>query len=323
MEDKKELVLKSQEGLVAVANQFLTAKGQEVKLPHNYDVNNSVKCLYLQVLDLKDKQGRPAFDVCTPQSIKMAVQKMVSKGLDPSKNQCYPIVRGNTLNLEVGAYGNAKQARSICKIRINSVVIREGDIVDIIIRPNGTKQIKHTTKWQNANNKITGAYAVGVNMETGEIDNSDIMTAEEIKISQMHSSNYGKVHNEFPHEMARKTVTSRLAKHYINTSDDSYKFEVYGEDGNEITADNNYDYINNETIDAGETLNVKEEDTVVEINEDGEYTQSSLDDLPNLEEPNIEGREIWYSEYKENPDKYTLVKNSYNAKTKTCRVIDK
>ena len=323
MENKKELVLKTQEGLVAVANQFLSAKGQEVELPPNYDVNNSVKCLYLQVLDLKDKQGRSAFDVCTPQSIKMAVQKMVSKGLDPSKNQCYPIVRGNSLNLEVGAYGNAKQARSICKIRINSVVIRDGDNVEIVIRPNGTKLIKHSTKWQNANNKITGAYAVGVNMETGEIDNSDIMTAEEIKISQMHSSNYGKVHNEFPHEMARKTVTSRLAKHYINTSDDSYKFEVYGEDGNEITSENNYDYINGETIDATETLNTVEDEPVVEINDDFDTEQTTLDDLPQINEEEKEGREIFYSEYKDNKDKYTLVKNSYDAVKKTCRVIDK
>lgn len=287
MEEQKEVrevAFRSQEGFVATANNFLVAKGQEVELPPNYDVNNSVKCLYLQVLDLKDKQGRPALEVCTKQSITMAIQKMVSKGLDPSKNQCYPIVRGNALNLEIGAYGNAKQAKSICRIRINSVVIREGDEIEIEIRPNGTKVIKHKTKWQNQNNKITGAYAVGVNMDTGEVDNSDIMTAEEIKTSQMHSSNYGKVHNEFPHEMARKTVTSRLAKHYINTSDDSYKFQIFGEDGNGITAENNYDYLNNETINAKETF--KDDDhTVIEV-EDNETKseEPTLDDLPPVEE---------------------------------------
>lgn len=290
MEEKKEITLKSQEGLVAVANQFLSAKGQEIKIPSNYDVNNSVKCLYLQVLDLKDKQERPAFDVCTPQSIKMAVQKMVSKGLDPSKNQCYPIVRGNVLCLEVGAYGNAKQARSICRIRINSVAIREGDDVDIEIRPNGTKIIRHKTSWKNQNNAIVGAYAVGVNIDTGEIDNSDIMTMEEIKISQMHSQNYGKVHNEYPHEMSRKTVTSRLAKHYINTSDDSYKFQVFDENGNEITAENNYDYLKDQTIDVKETLS-ENENTII-INEESDenvgYTAEEVEDLPIIEEYHCE-----------------------------------
>ena len=116
----------------------------------------------------------------------MAVQKMITKGVDPSKNQCYLIPRGKVLNLEIGAFGNIKQTMSVCRIKINSVVIYDGDSVDIEIRPNGTKVIHHKTSWKNMQGgKIVGAYAVGTNMDTGEVDNSDIMTAEENKKSQL------------------------------------------------------------------------------------------------------------------------------------------
>lgn len=282
--EKREIALKSQEGLIEVAHQFVSTKGAEITLPPNYDVNNAVKSFWLKLVQTKDKQDRPALEVCTPVSIQQAVQNMITKGVDPSKNQCYLIVRGKTLNLEVGSFGNVKQAMSTCKIRINSVVIRQCDQVEIEIRPNGTKVIHHKTSWANADKELTGAYAVGVNMATGEIDNSDIMTAKEIKTSHLKSSNYGKVHNEFAHEMYRKTVASRLAKHYINTSDDSFKFEVYDENGKEITADNNYDYLNEQSINANDKF---EEDTVVIVDDEPETETEpeTLNDLPDIEEP--------------------------------------
>lgn len=329
MEQSKELVLKSQEGLLAVANKFINEKGGEIVLPPNYDVNNAVKYFWLQLLQTKDKQDRPALEVCTPISIKMAVQKMITKGVDPSKNQCYLIPRGKVLNLEIGAFGNIKQTMSVCRIKINSVVIYDGDSVDIEIRPNGTKIIHHKTSWKNMQGgKIIGAYAVGTNMDTGEVDNSDIMTAEEIKKSQLKSSNYGKVHNEFPHEMARKTVASRLAKHYINTSDDSGKIEVFDENGNRITCENNYDYLKEQKIDANESLNNDEQVIIIDDEEpimeetDEDFVNDSFDDLPDLEPiKNEDGTmEVWYAEYKNNKDKYNLVAGSYDAYTKKCKV---
>lgn len=313
-EEKQELVqveetgnkvaLRTQEGLVALAQSYLRKNG-DVVLPPNYDVNDAIKSLYLATLQTVDKNGRPALEVCTKESITEAVQHYVSKGLNVAKKQCYPIVRGNTLTLHESYFGRQKEAMSYAGIKINSNVIYEGESVEIDTRQDGSKIIRHKPDFTKFDDKkIVGAYAVAVK-EDGTVDDSDIMTIKEIRRSWAQGSSGGTVHENFPVEMARKTVIARLAKKYVNTSDDKTKFEVLNSDMG--------DYYNDADLDP----NVEIEDNV-EIKPIPKKTTNKTEMV-------VEGldngtKEITYAEFINHKDKYRAVPNSYDKEKKTIQV---
>lgn len=304
VEGEHKITLRSQEGLVAIAQTYLKKNG-DVILPPNYDVNDAVKALYLATLQTKDKQGRPALEVCTRESIEQAVQNYVSKGLNVAKKQCYPIVYGNTLTLSESYFGKQKQAHSYAGVTINSNVIYEGEKVNIIVRPNGTKIIEHTPDFSKFNtDKIVGAYAIAVN-DNGDVVDSDIMTIAEIKKSWAKSQSGGTVHKEFPVEMARKTVIGRIAKRFINTSDDSSKYTTIDSDMGDV-------YSNSLEIDANTVIEDDKPTPKKATTNNDELVVDSLDEEST--------KEILYSEYKNNKTKYRAVPNSYSEETKTIRV---
>ncbi len=304
VEGEHKITLRSQEGLVAIAQTYLKKNG-DVILPPNYDVNDAVKALYLATLQTKDKQGRPALEVCTRESIEQAVQNYVSKGLNVAKKQCYPIVYGNTLTLSESYFGKQKQAHSYAGVTINSNVIYEGEKVNIIVRPNGTKIIEHTPDFSKFNtDKIVGAYAIAVN-DNGDVVDSDIMTIAEIKKSWAKSQSGGTVHKEFPVEMARKTIIGRIAKRFINTSDDSSKYTTIDSDMGDV-------YSNSLEIDANTVIEDDKPTPKKATTNNDELVVDSLDEEST--------KEILYSEYKNNKTKYRAVPNSYSEETKTIRV---
>ena len=310
MENKQELIevegenkisLRTQEGLIAVAQTYLKKNG-DVILPPNYDVNDAVKALYLKTIQTVDKQKRPVLEICTRESIEQVVQNYVSKGLNIAKNQCYLVCYGNTLTLQESYFGKQKEANAYAGITINSNVIYEGEKVNIVVRPNGTKIIEHTPDFSKFDtNKIIGSYAIAVN-DKGEVVDSDIMTMKEIRQSWAKSSSGGTVHKEFPVEMTRKTVIARLAKRFINTSDDSTKFEVVNSDMGDYEINANDIIIEDNKPTPKKTQSTNEQEMVVE--ELGEE----------------QTKEIPYSEFKNNTDKYRAVPNSYDKETKTIRV---
>lgn len=310
MENKQELIevegenkisLRTQEGLIAVAQTYLKKNG-DVILPPNYDVNDAVKALYLKTIQTVDKQKRPVLEVCTRESIEQVVQNYVSKGLNIAKNQCYLVCYGNTLTLQESYFGKQKEANAYAGITINSNVIYEGEKVNIVVRPNGTKIIEHTPDFSKFDtNKIIGAYAIAVN-DKGEVVDSDIMTMKEIRQSWAKSSSGGTVHKEFPVEMTRKTVIARLAKRFINTSDDSTKFEVVNSDMGDYEINANDIIIEDNKPTPKKTQSTNEQEMVIE--ELGEE----------------QTKEIPYSEFKNNTDKYRAVPNSYDKDTKTIKV---
>lgn len=310
MENKQELIevegenkisLRTQEGLIAVAQTYLKKNG-DVILPPNYDVNDAVKALYLKTIQTVDKQKRPVLEVCTRESIEQVVQNYVSKGLNIAKNQCYLVCYGNTLTLQESYFGKQKEANAYAGITINSNVVYEGEKVNIVVRPNGTKIIEHTPDFSKFDtNKIIGAYAIAVN-DKGEVVDSDIMTMKEIRQSWAKSSSGGTVHKEFPVEMTRKTVIARLAKRFINTSDDSTKFEVVNSDMGDYEINANDIIIEDNKPTPKKTQSTNEQEMVIE--ELGEE----------------QTKEIPYSEFKNNTDKYRAVPNSYDRETKTIKV---
>ena len=301
-----KVALRTQEGLVALAQSYLRKNG-DVVLPPNYDVNDAIKSLYLATLQTVNKEGKPALEVCTKESITEAVQNYVSKGLNVAKKQCYPIVRGNMLTLHESYFGRQKEAKAYAGIKINSNVIYEGESVEIDTRQDGSKIIRHKpdfTKFDPA--KIVGAYAVAVR-DDGAVDDSDIMTIKEIRRSWAQGSSGGKVHEAFPVEMARKTVIARLAKKYVNTSDDKTKFEILNSDMG--------DYYNNDTINA----DVEIEDNV-EIKPVAKETTNKVEMVVDGIDGSGETKEITYNEFINHKDKYRAVPNSYSKEKKTILV---
>lgn len=307
----REVSLRTQEGFVEVAKTFLHNNG-DIIVPPNYDVNDAVKALYLQALDTKDKNKRPALEVCTQNSIEKCIQNYVSRGLNVAKNQCYLVVHGNTLTLMDSYFGKQKNAKEYANVRINTSVIYEGEEVKIIARPDGSKLIEHKPDFSKFDtDKIVGAYAVAVDIQTSEVVNSDIMKMKEIKQSWAKSSSDGNVHKQFPVEMCRKTVAGRLAKSFINTSNDEYKFTSINSDVGDISIDAN-------DMNKKEEKKQSEEEVIVidELNINNEQKNENISELNS----NLKTKTINYSEYKNNKEKYKLVPDSYNSTTKTVEV---
>ena len=304
-ESENKVALRSQEGLVALAQNYLQNNGSVI-LPPNYDVNDAVKALYLKALQTTNKQGKPALDVCTRESIEQVVQNYVSRGLNVAKNQCYLVCYGNTLTLQDSYFGKQKQATAYAHIKQKSNVVYEGEEFSIEVRNDATRVVNHKpdfSKWKL--DKIIGAYSVAVR-EDGSIDNTEIMTMEEIKRSWAKSQSGGTVHKDFPVEMARKTVIARQAKGYINSSDDSNKFVL------ESDMDNFY---------VDEELNA---DLIIEDTQPKKTAKPSTDsEEPEMVIEELDGeetKEIKYSEFKNNKTKYRAVPNSYDEERKTIRV---
>lgn len=304
-----EVALRTSEGFIAIANEFVKNHG-EIILPPNYDVNDAVKALYLQVLQTVDKQKRPVLEVCTRTSIEQVIQQYVSKGLNASKKQCYLVAYGNALTLQDSYFGKQKQAKEYAHIRINSQVVYEGEELTIEQRIDGSRIIHHKpdfTKFDT--DKIVGAYAVAIR-EDGNVDDSDIMTAKELKASHAKSSSGGTVHKEFPVEMSRKTVIGRLAKKYINTSDDSSKFNVVDTDMG--------DYYVDEEINAD--IVVTDDIKPAKPAPEPKQKESAEPEMVVEELGGEETKEIPYADFKNNQDEYRAVPKSYDSKKKTIRV---
>lgn len=304
-----EVALRTSEGFIAIANEFVKNHG-EIILPPNYDVNDAVKALYLQALQTVDKQKRPVLEVCTRTSIEQVVQQYVSKGLNASKKQCYLVAYGSTLTLQDSYFGKQKQAKDYAHIKINSQVVYEGEELTIEQRIDGSRIIHHKpdfTKFDT--DKIVGAYAVATR-EDGSVDDSDIMTAKELKASHAKSSTGGTSHKEFPVEMSRKTVIGRLAKKYINTSDDSSKFNVVDTDMGDYYVDEeiNADLVITDDVKPAKSTPAPKVETAPE-------NEMVIEDLEGEQT-----KEIYYSEYLKNKDSYRVVPQSYNNSKKTIKV---
>lgn len=320
-----ELVIKTQADVMELANSFI--KTNNIITSKNYNVENAMVSLFTNVLSAKDKNGKSVLDTCTPLSIQNAVYECITNELTPSKKQTYFIPYGNELTSQTSYFGNVKKAMDVANVKIHSQVVREGDSIDAEMRANGTMLIRHKPDIKSLNKPIIMAYAVASNPATGEVVDSDIMTIEEIKKSWAKSRSGGAVSKEFPHEMARRTVTNRLAKHFINTSNDSNKIFITNPDGTQIQV-NQYD----DLIDTDYVINTDEQEKFEKEPfkpETNDYVVTaenlSLGNLtPIAESVEVpEGAiEIDYNEVKggKNKDKYRVIPNTFNKEKYTCMV---
>lgn len=192
-----------------------------LKLPVNYNASNALKSAFFKLREVKDKNGKPALEVCTRESIANALLDMVVQGLSPAKTQCYFIVYGSQLQLNRSYFGTQAVLKRLTNVKdIWANVIFDGDEFDYEIAGGREKLLKHETNFLNRDNAILGAYAVVKTNNDEEI--LTVMTRKEIDASWGQSkSKQQTVHSKFPQEMAKRTVINRAAKAFINTSDDS------------------------------------------------------------------------------------------------------
>lgn len=189
-------------------------------LPPNYNASNALKSAFFRLQEVKDRNNRPALEVCTRESVANALLDMVTQGLSPAKTQCYFIVYGDQLQLNRSYFGTQAVLKRLTNVKdIWANVIFEGDVFEYEVDRGREKLLKHETQFLNRDNKILGAYAVVQTEEDEEL--LTVMTKKEIDASWGQSKTKGAVHNKFPQEMAKRTVINRAAKAFINTSDDS------------------------------------------------------------------------------------------------------
>ncbi|HFH9202507.1 TPA: recombinase RecT [Streptococcus agalactiae] len=168
-------------------------------------------------------------------SIYNALLDMVTQGLSPAKNQCYFVPYGNAVKLTRSYFGTMKVVKQLPEVKdIYAEVIYKGDEFKIK-NENGRKVfVSHDTDWMNADNEIVGAYCIIEKEDSEKI--LTVMTKKEIDKSWSKAKTKN-VQNDFPQEIAKRTVINRAAKQFFNTSDDNDLFV----DAVNRTTENEYD----------------------------------------------------------------------------------
>ena len=177
-------------------------------MPKDYQFVNAIKMSMLKLQDLKDKNGKPAMQVCTPASISTALFQMATKGLNAALGQAYLIVRGDQLCLQESYFGKVLMVKRIYpNWNPNPVVIREGDVFEYSIDPATGKKfvVKHEQKLENIDKDFVGGYLY---LPTGDLY---IMTKKQILTAWSKSSSREQAtHRAFSEKMVGENLLKSL-----------------------------------------------------------------------------------------------------------------
>ena len=203
-----------------------------LNLPVDYSVANALQAAFLILQETKDRNKNLALAVCSQESIRMALLKMCTMGLNPQKKQAYFIVYGGTLECQVSYFGNMALAKRFNPqiADISAQAIYESDSVSINIA-NGKKQVSSHEQSFSApeTDEVVGAYCVMIG-HNGEILDTVVMTMKEIHASwdmakakpfENGKLKPGSVHAKFTAGMACRTVINKACKPCINSSSDA------------------------------------------------------------------------------------------------------
>src|SRR5690554_6047570 len=227
---KNDLALIKRDVVDVVAEKVKEFQNRgEIHFPANYSPENALKSAWLILQSVTDRNGRPALQVCTKDSIANSLLDMVVQGLNPAKKQGYFIAYGNTLVFQRSYFGTMAVTKRVTGAKeINANIIYEGDEVDYEVVNGKITNLKHKQKFGNINkDKIIGAYCTIV-LDSNNTYH-ELMTIDEIRKAWSKSQMWGKgqteerkgsTHDEFRQEMAKKTVINRACKRFINSSDD-------------------------------------------------------------------------------------------------------
>ena len=188
-------------------------------MPKDYNYVNAVKATMLKLQDVKDKNGKPALEVCTPSSIQSALFTMVVKGLDVSKNQAYLVCYGDQLQLQESYFGKVLQVKRIFpewEPRPN--IVHADDTFKYTVNPETGRRelVEHTQSLENLDKPILGGYIYLPCADGGK--DLYIMTIKQIIAAWNKSRSGGATAKQFPEKMAMKTLVNSGCTMVINST---------------------------------------------------------------------------------------------------------
>lgn len=206
----------------------------EIHFPPDYSPQNALKSAWLAIQEAKDKDKKPALEVCTKVSVYNSLMDMVITGLNPAKKQGYFLVYGNQLVFQRSYFGSEALAKRVDPeiAEIVAEPVYEGDEFEFEIVRGKKQVVKHKQTIESINSKKVKAGYCMVIGHNGDVKKTEIMTFDEIKkawakskmnpIGQDGKVKAGSTHDDFMAEMVRKTVINRTCKTIFNSSDDKY-----------------------------------------------------------------------------------------------------
>lgn len=188
-------------------------------MPKDYNYVNAVKATMLKLQEVKDKNGKPALEVCTPSSIQSALFSMVVKGLDVSKNQAYLVIYNDKLQLQESYFGKVLQVKRIFpewEPRPN--IVHADDTFKYAVNPDTGRRelVEHTQSLENLDKPILGGYIYLPCADGGK--DLYIMTIKQIIASWNKSRSGGATAKQFPEKMAMKTLVNSGCTMVINST---------------------------------------------------------------------------------------------------------
>lgn len=204
-------------------------KTGELMIPDNYSPENALRNAWFFIKEAKDRNDVPALECCSADSIILALLKMVVNGVTPVKKQCYFIVRGKTLCCDISYFGNyaiAKRVTDIIDVVANCIYGKDTFTYKIDHITGRKTVVEHLQDFLNINDDdLKGAYAT-ITFANGSTK-VEIMNMLQIKKAWNMGAAKGNspAHNNFPGEMAKRTVINRILKAEIGSSDDEDLFD--------------------------------------------------------------------------------------------------
>lgn len=191
-------------------------------VPKDYNFVNAIKASMLVLQELKDKNGKPALEVCTPASVASALFQMAVHGLDVSKKTAYFLVRGNQLCLHESYFGKSLQVKRIYPdFEPHPVIVHEGDefVYEIDPETGYRRLVKHTQSLENLDKDFVGGYMY-IPTADGKKD-LYIMSKKMIVTAWSKSSSREQAtHKAFSEKMAAKTIVNSGCTMIINSTPD-------------------------------------------------------------------------------------------------------
>ena len=274
METKTKQVEKySQVSLIKTLDDHM--KNGTIIVPDGYNFIAAINSAMYLLSEATDRNGKPALEVCTAKSINYSLTKMVLLGLNPMQKQGYFIVYGNELQFMPSYFGDRAMAERTGITDIVARVVYDTDEFSCEF-VDGYPVIKHIfgvkEKIVKEASFITHAYCL-FTLPNGRRA-GDVMTFAQILKSWAHSKDPNrKSQNDSPEEMAKRTVTRRALKPYINSFI-----------GDDVITNENEDQV---IVLEQDTEEIQEPETSSEVETEAikQETQTNKQNLKNTEIP--------------------------------------
>lgn len=285
--------------IVAAKVKEFQSKG-ELFFPPNYSPENALKSAWLILQETADKDGKPALEVCSKESIANALLSMVIQGLNPDKKQCYFIPYGRKLVMQRSYFGSMHVAKSVNENieDIYAEAVYEGDEFEYAKQRGKTVITKHIQKLENVKkDKIIAAYACVLYKDGKE--EATIMTIDEIKQSWKQSRmnpidekghiKAGSTHEKFTADMCKKTVINKACKYIINSSDDRNILVKFAKEAETEVLESEVEEeikqnANKETLDIQYEISDQESDQKIEQSQKNKHSEKETEQIE-LAEP--------------------------------------